>query len=491
MTLSEGPGLRRNWRAQATWRHACMYRNLSSRHRACQTSHCAGVVKTDLEGALISGDEAPDGSGNGPEASLEGQQGQEPSAEQNTLPRFGSHHFLPAKNTNSCQPRVPHSDLFIDGLPHLTPTAFPHPQERTSCQVSGPPNAWVEDKPANGYFDNKKLSLDMSLDNTVILDDDPMEGPSSASTQRGRPAGQIPFEEMSERSKQRITVPLRRSSTLKLAYAVQMKLRARQKYEEAKVIKKAFFPEKGGPAPKYQVATTSKEEALALIVDNRLSTRAYQSLRNNAKKVRATAAGGVTVCGGSFESVRCPEPPSIMPGIKDPFADTEPDPSEYLFVSNEMRRKDQTRQFDSRTHYWLPDKADVYVFGELEDQTDEEMIFRLGDGSTRTVKKELAEPCNPPKYDKCEDMNNMTHLNEASILNNLRERYVNKLIHTYSGLFCVVINPYKRYPLYTKRVMNMYIRVRRQEVAPHIFVIASEAYQQMVEDGSHQSILIT
>ena len=36
---------------------------------------------------------------------------------------------------------------------------------------------------------------------------------------------------------------------------------------------------------------------------------------------------------------------------------------------------------------------------------------------------------NPPKYDKIEDMAMMTHLNEASVLYNLKERYAAWMIY--------------------------------------------------------------
>ena len=51
---------------------------------------------------------------------------------------------------------------------------------------------------------------------------------------------------------------------------------------------------------------------------------------------------------------------------------------------------------------------------------------------TRTVKKDLLQPMNPPKYEKIDDMANMTYLNEASVLHNLRARY--KTLHIYVSL---------------------------------------------------------
>ncbi|KAH6942300.1 hypothetical protein HPB50_003324 [Hyalomma asiaticum] len=111
--------------------------------------------------------------------------------------------------------------------------------------------------------------------------------------------------------------------------------------------------------------------------------------------------------------------------------------------------------------------------------------------AARSVKKDLLQQVNPPKYEKCEDMSNMTYLNDASVLHNLKERYYVNLIYTYSGLFCVAINPYKRFPIYTKRVVDIYKGRRRTEVPPHVFAVSDGAYMDMLANRENQSMLIT
>merc|ERR1712013_499362 len=88
-------------------------------------------------------------------------------------------------------------------------------------------------------------------------------------------------------------------------------------------------------------------------------------------------------------------------------------------------------------------------------------------------------------------MANLTYLGDACVLWNSVIRYKNELIYTYSGLFCIAINPYKRFPIYTLRTMELYVGKRRNECWPHIFAIAEGAYQGMCNSGINQSILIT
>ncbi|POI23534.1 hypothetical protein CIB84_012718, partial [Bambusicola thoracicus] len=112
-------------------------------------------------------------------------------------------------------------------------------------------------------------------------------------------------------------------------------------------------------------------------------------------------------------------------------------------------------------------------------------------GETLTVKEDQIFSMNPPKYDKIEDMAMMTHLHEPAVLYNLKERYAAWMIYTYSGLFCVTVNPYKWLPVYNPEVVLAYRGKKRQEAPPHIFSISDNAYQFMLTDRENQSILIT
>ncbi|XP_069962492.1 myosin heavy chain, muscle isoform X4 [Bactrocera oleae] len=167
------------------------------------------------------------------------------------------------------------------------------------------------------------------------------------------------------------------------------------------------------------------------------------------------------------------------------------DPTPYLFVSLEQRRIDQSKPYDSKKNCWVPDEKEGYLLGEIKATKGDIVSVGLPGGETKDFKKDQLQQVNPPKYEKAEDMSNLTYLNDASVLHNLRQRYYNKLIYTYSGLFCVAINPYKRYPVYTNRCAKMYRGKRRNEVPPHIFAISDGAYVDMLTNHVNQSMLIT
>lgn len=55
------------------------------------------------------------------------------------------------------------------------------------------------------------------------------------------------------------------------------------------------------------------------------------------------------------------------------------------------------------------------------------------------------------------------------------------LLQTYSGLFCVVINPYKYLPIYSENIIEMYRGKKRHEMPPHIYAITDNAYRSMMQ----------
>lgn len=55
------------------------------------------------------------------------------------------------------------------------------------------------------------------------------------------------------------------------------------------------------------------------------------------------------------------------------------------------------------------------------------------------------------------------------------------IFQTYSGLFCVVVNPYKKLPIYTEKIMERYKGIKRHEVPPHVFAITDSAYRSMLQ----------
>ncbi|XP_018368033.1 PREDICTED: myosin heavy chain, muscle isoform X3 [Trachymyrmex cornetzi] len=169
----------------------------------------------------------------------------------------------------------------------------------------------------------------------------------------------------------------------------------------------------------------------------------------------------------------------------------DPDPTPYLFVSLEQKRIDQTKPYDAKKACWVPDEKEGYLLGEIKATKGDVVSVGLPGGETKDFKKDQLQQVNPPKYEKCEDMSNLTYLNDASVLHNLKQRYYAKLIYTYSGLFCVAINPYKRFPVYTGRCAKLYRGKRRSEVPPHIFAISDGAYVNMLTNNENQSMLIT
>lgn len=152
---------------------------------------------------------------------------------------------------------------------------------------------------------------------------------------------------------------------------------------------------------------------------------------------------------------------------------------------------------------WVPDPTETFLKAEFVDSifiknklknTNEEFanVKIVETNETRQVLINEIHPVNPANFDKIENMSELTHLNEPSVLYNLEMRYANDMIYTYSGLFLVAINPYRNINIYDSDHINFYHNYsHKDDEKPHIFSIAEKAYQNLLTERKDQSILVT
>lgn len=79
---------------------------------------------------------------------------------------------------------------------------------------------------------------------------------------------------------------------------------------------------------------------------------------------------------------------------------------------------------------WIPDDKEGYVAASLVEDKKTEWVMKVeSTGKVVTVPVADVQKMNPPKFDKVDDMAELTCLNEASVLHNLRDRYNSSLIY--------------------------------------------------------------
>ncbi|XP_029620934.1 myosin-9 isoform X2 [Salmo trutta] len=169
------------------------------------------------------------------------------------------------------------------------------------------------------------------------------------------------------------------------------------------------------------------------------------------------------------------------------------DADKFLYVDRNMVNNPLAQaDWATKKLVWVPSERLGFEAGSVKEERGEECLVELADSGKKVkVNKDDIQKMNPPKFSKVEDMAELTCLNEASVLHNLKERYYSGLIYTYSGLFCVVINPYKNLPIYSEEIVDMYKGKKRHEMPPHIYAITDTAYRSMMQDREDQSILCT
>ncbi|KAJ6636273.1 Unconventional myosin-XVIIIb [Pseudolycoriella hygida] len=103
---------------------------------------------------------------------------------------------------------------------------------------------------------------------------------------------------------------------------------------------------------------------------------------------------------------------------------------------------------------WLVHKGGFTAAIKLPQSISDKVNVTLKhNGDIITVDEDDLEKTNPPEQDLVEDLCNLKHLNEASVLHCIRQRFGNNLIHTKAGNILIVVNPMQPLSLYSEKVL--------------------------------------
>ena len=92
---------------------------------------------------------------------------------------------------------------------------------------------------------------------------------------------------------------------------------------------------------------------------------------------------------------------------------------------------------------WVPAEKSGFEAGSLKEESGDECVVELADSGKKVkVNKDDIQKMNPPKFSKVEDMAELTCLNEASVLHNLKERYYSGLIYVSTTEHCSKLSKY-------------------------------------------------
>ena len=103
----------------------------------------------------------------------------------------------------------------------------------------------------------------------------------------------------------------------------------------------------------------------------------------------------------------------------------------YLIVDrNAFNDPTKQAEWTQKRLVWIPHQEHGFVAASIKKDRGEEVEVEIMDtGKRELVAKDDIQKMNPPKFDKEEDMADLTCLNEASVLHNVKERYYSGLIY--------------------------------------------------------------
>ncbi|GBP71445.1 Myosin heavy chain, non-muscle [Eumeta japonica] len=105
----------------------------------------------------------------------------------------------------------------------------------------------------------------------------------------------------------------------------------------------------------------------------------------------------------------------------------------YLSVDRNSFNDPATQaEWTQKRLVWVPHETQGFVAAGIKGDRGDEVEVEIAESGKRIwVHIDDIQKMNPPKFDKVEDMAELTCLNEASVLHNIKDRYYSGLIYVF------------------------------------------------------------
>lgn len=132
------------------------------------------------------------------------------------------------------------------------------------------------------------------------------------------------------------------------------------------------------------------------------------------------------------------------------------DPERYLFVDRAVVYNPAAQaDWTAKRLVWIPSERHGFEAASVREERGDEVVVELAEnGKKAVVNKDDIQKMNPPKFSKVEDMAELTCLNEASVLYNLKDRYYSGLI--YVSIYQLPITTLNHYFPLLKKLIRVY-----------------------------------
>lgn len=145
---------------------------------------------------------------------------------------------------------------------------------------------------------------------------------------------------------------------------------------------------------------------------------------------------------------------------------------------------------DQGKKVWAPDLIEGFVLGEISDfGTDVICVQPLNGGKIIEAPYDAVYPSEEEDSPDVDDNCALMFLNEGTLLHNLRRRYLQDKIYTYTANILLALNPYHSLDIYREEDIKSYQGMSLGTRPPHVYAIADKAYRDMRNLGLSQSIM--